>query len=105
MSLTSANLPGQSLPRAAVPAEARAGGGHLAGAAGELVAMLSRARTRLPAGEGGPPRLPGLLTGVNLAGSIHSMPKTAQREVAERIGVQRPAVSKMERKADMSMSR
>jgi len=28
-----------------------------------------------------------------------------QREVAEQIGVQRPAVSKMERKADMSISR
>jgi transcriptional regulator with XRE-family HTH domain len=28
-----------------------------------------------------------------------------QREVAERIGVQRPAVSKMERKADMSIGR
>ena len=28
-----------------------------------------------------------------------------QREVAEQMGVQRPAVSKMERKADMSISR
>ena len=28
-----------------------------------------------------------------------------QREVAEKMGVQRPAISKMERKADMSISR
>ena len=28
-----------------------------------------------------------------------------QREVAEQMGVQRPAISKMERKADMSISR
>ena len=28
-----------------------------------------------------------------------------QKEVAEQMGVQRPAVSKMERKADMSISR
>ncbi len=28
-----------------------------------------------------------------------------QREVAEQMGMQRPAVSKMERKADMSISR
>ncbi len=29
----------------------------------------------------------------------------SQREVAEQMGVQRPAISKMERKADMSISR